>query len=182
MSKKKEPWEKHPDLWKSQASFFTYLRGQLRQCWSRYPAKLKWKQANLVLPPQGYTGRAKKLGECYYCNSMFAASHLEVDHKQQAGQCNSWETASQFLRNLLDCNDNWVLACKPCHKIKSHAEKKGISFEEARLEKRIIEWMKKSKQEIVAYCKNYGYNELQLNNEANRRKALEQILRKEETH
>lgn len=177
----KEPWELYPSLWKSKAAFFTYLRGQIRLTWSRFPAKLKWKAAQMVLPPAGYTGRAKKLGKCTYCGEMFAASTLEVDHIDQAGECNSWETAAEFLRRLLDCNDNWCLACKPCHKVKSFAERQGTSFEEARQQKRVIEFMKQAKQVIVEFCVQNGYNERSLTNTAKRREAVTEILGRSNT-
>lgn len=174
-----QPWEAYPKIWKSQAAFFTYLRGQLRLTWSRYPAKLKWKASHLVPVPPGYTGRAKKLGKCHYCGEMFAASHLEVDHVHQAGSCNSWETAAEFLYNLLNCNDNWCLSCKPCHKTKSYAEKQGLDFEEARLQKRAIEVLKKhSTKKIVEFCVKNGYNASSLSNAQKRREALITIFRR----
>lgn len=173
----KEPWEKHPQIWKNKTAFFTYLRGHLRLLWSRYPAKLAWKATQLKPVPKGYTGRAKKLGTCHYCNEVFAASHLEVDHVNQAGQCNSWETSNQFLYNLLDCNDNWVLACKPCHKIKSYSESQGISFIEAAIEKQVIEKCKLKTDVQLALLSAYGYNNC--SNAAKRKAAWREIINKE---
>jgi hypothetical protein len=147
--------------------------------WSKYPAKLLWKKSKLFPPPAGYVGRAKSLGTCHYCGSQFAASHLEVDHVVQAGTCNDWDTAQEFLHNLLDCNDNWVLACKPCHKIKSYAERMGTSFETALLEKKVIEFLKKPRQEVLDLCKKHGYTEAMLTNDKKRRAALTEILTKE---
>lgn len=172
-----EPWEHHPTIWKSQAAFFAYLRGGLRLIWSRYPPKLVWKKSQMVAPPKGYTGRAKSMGACHYCKEMFAASHLEVDHVQQAGSCNSWETQAQFLKNLLDCNGNWVLACKPCHKVKSYAERTGTSFEDALLEKRVISTMKLGKDAVLDICEKNGYNRAALRNDRLRREALTIILK-----
>lgn len=176
-----EPWEKHPDIWKSQAAFFNYLRGSIRMIWSRYPAKLSWKKTQLVDPPPGYSGRAKKLGQCHYCKEMFAASHLEVDHVVAAGSCNSWETVLQFLQRLLDVNNNWVLACKTCHKVKSYAERMGIAFDSALLEKRVIAFMKKPKEEVLAFCQEHGYNANTLTNAEKRKQALTEIFAKEKT-
>lgn len=175
---KQEPWEKYPEIWKNKVAFFTYLRGHLRLLWSRYPAKISWKNTKLVKPPKGYNGRAKKLGKCHYCGEWFAASHLEVDHVQQAGQCNSWETSNQFLYRLLDCNDNWVLACKPCHQIKSMAEKTGMSFEEAKQAKAVLEIMKWPKRKLLDWLTSYGYNEQECSN-AEKRKRLVEIILKE---
>ena len=175
----KQPWEVYPSIWKNQTAFFTYLRGHLRLLWSRYPAKLQWKSTQLVVPPKGYTGRAKKLGVCHYCSESFAASHLEVDHVQQAGACNSWETAQQFLRNLLDCNNNWVLACKPCHKIKSYSEAHDMTFEEARQAKLVIEIMKKSVKEVVAFIVENGYNSSDASNATKRKALVSKIIKGE---
>ena len=174
-----EPWEAFPGIWKSQTAFFTYLRGAIRQMWSRYPAKLEWKKRQLTTEkPEGYTGRGKSFGRCAYCGQMFVASHLEVDHIEQAGECNSWETAQRFIRRLLDCNGNWCLACKACHKIKSYAERMGLEFEEARLQKLVIEMMKQSKAAIVAFCVENGYNERSLSNVGQRREAVTEILKR----
>ena len=175
----KQPWEVHPDIWKNQTAFFTYLRGHLRLLWSRYPAKQAWKKRQLVAPPKGYTGRAKSLGTCHYCFEQFAASHLEVDHVVQAGQCNSWETSQQFLYNLLDCNDNWVLACKPCHKIKSYAEKEGCTFEEAKVAKEVIEKCKMPTQKLLAYLASYSYTGVAVSNSAKRKALVTKILKGE---
>jgi hypothetical protein len=174
-----EPWEANPEIWKSKTAFFTYLRGGLRLLWSKYPAKLSWKKAQMSPPPEGYKGRGKSFGKCHYCAEMFVASHLEVDHVKQAGECSSWETAYIFLHNLLDCNGNWVLACKPCHKVKSYAERMGTTFKEAQREKRVIEFLKRPKKEVLAFCLKNGYNDGMLRNEAGRRAALSAIFEKE---
>lgn len=110
---------------------------------------------------------------------MFPASKLEVDHVEQAGSCNSWETAYEFLYKLLDCNDNWVLTCKPCHKIKSYAERMDISFAEAYVAKKAIEVMKLPKQKLLDWLQQKEYNVQTLTNNSLRRKAVEDILRKE---
>ncbi len=176
----RDPWEVFPELWKSKQSYFTWLRGNLRKIWNFYPAKLRWKASQLTKPSEGYTGRAKKLGACYYCKSMFAASNLEVDHVIPAGKCNSWETSYEFLMNLLDCNDNWVLACKPCHKIVNNAQNKGISFEESKIDKEIIELLKPcNKQKVLAFLKESGYNGSAVSNQQKRKALLTEIFRKD---
>lgn len=173
----KEPWESYPNIWRSQAAFFAYLRGGLRLIWSRFPPKLEWKKRQMTTtPPEGYTGRGKSFGKCHYCSCMFTASSLEVDHVQQAGTCNSWETSQEFLHNLLDCNDNWVLACRPCHKVKSYAERTGVNFEQALLEKKVIEFMKKPTAEVVAFLKSHGQI---ASNAVQRRAALTKIFKGE---
>lgn len=128
-------------------------------------------------PPKGYSGRAKKLGKCHYCSEWFAKSHLEVDHVNQAGSCKDWDSAQEFLRNLLDCNDNWVLACRPCHKVKSYAEREGINFEDALIDKKVIAFEKQGIDSITAFCTKYGYTKSQLSNGPKRREALKAIFK-----
>ena len=36
----KEPWEQCPDVWKTKAMFFQWMRGQMRRAWSRHPVKV----------------------------------------------------------------------------------------------------------------------------------------------
>lgn len=176
----KQPWQSYPTIWKTEAAFWAYVRGGVRLIWSRYPAKLEWKKKQMTpVRPESYTGKGKTFGQCHYCKATFVASALEVDHVEQAGSCNSWETFRQFTENLLDTNDNWVLACKPCHKVKSYAERTGKNFEEALIEKRVIEFMKKSKDEVVAFCEGFGYNSASLRNAAQRRETLTKIFNKE---
>lgn len=179
-SKLKEPWELYPAIWKTKAAFFSYLRSGIRRIWSQYPAKLEWKKSQMQEPPEGYTGRAKKLGQCHYCNEFFAASNLEVDHVEQAGSCNSWETAQNFLKSLLDCDNNWVLACKPCHKVKSHAEKKGLDFMDALADKRAIAFLKgKKAEQVIEYLRAKGCPPERLKTAATRRNVLVELFKKE---
>lgn len=173
----KEPWELYPEIWKTEASFFTYLRGHLRQIWSRYPAKLKWKGEQAIKPPLEYTGRAKKLCKCYYCQELFPISSTEVDHSEMAGQCNSWETAYQFLYKLLDCKTEWRITCKPCHKIKSYAERTGLSFEDARAAKAAIEFVKKDKKLVLAFLEANGYNGDSVSSAPKRKKLVDKLFK-----
>lgn len=175
---KLEPWEVYPSIWKTKAAFFTYLRGHLRQIWSRYPAKLEWKKAQAFPPPEGYTGRAKKLAACFYCGNHFPVSSTEVDHVEMAGSCNDWDTAAEFMHNLLDCSGEWRITCKPCHKIKSYAERTGFSFEEAMAAKAAIEFMKEPKQVVLDFLAAKGYNGAAVST-AEKRTALVKTIFKE---
>jgi hypothetical protein len=171
---KLEPWEAFPDIWPTQAKYFTWLRGALRRVWATYPAKIVWKKSQMFLPPAEYKGKAKTLGQCHYCKCHFPASHLEVDHLVQAGACNSWDTSYEFLAKLLDCSSNWVLTCKPCHKVKSYAERMGIDLLSAKLKKDVIFLTGNlDKSSIVAAAFDTGYNPDLLSNAQGRKKFLE---------
>lgn len=176
MSKKlKEPWQSYPTIWKDEKAFMAYLRGAFRAVWSKYPAKLEWKKQQMVKPPAGYTGRAKTVGYCAYCDQMFSASSLEVDHIEQAGSFGNKEEAVQWFWRLLDTNDNWCLACIPCHKIKSYAERMGISFQDAKIAKQVIAFSKESVAEQTKILANFGRKDSRT--KAERRRMYEEILR-----
>lgn len=170
-----QPWEKYPNIWKSESDYWNYLRGSFRRIWSRYPVKLEFKKNQAYLPPADYKGRAKKMGSCALCGEQnIPISKLEVDHKSQVGSFNSRETAFEWFWELLCEEENMQLVHKDCHKIKSYADRMGITFEKAKLEKEVIlickmkldkKWLedrgiipasnaKERKQQILNYLNN----------------------------
>ena len=145
-------WEKYPNIWKSEADYWTYLRGNFRRIWSRYPVKIEFKKKQAYAPPAGYTGRAKKMGTCALCGEMnIPISKLEVDHKNQVGSFNSKETAFEWFWELLCEEENMQLVHNDCHKIKSYADRMHISFEDAKIEKEVISIckLKEDKQWLI---------------------------------
>ena len=147
MNGKLKPWEAYPHIWKTEKHFLAYLRGAFRAVWSRYPAKLDWKKNQGVTPPADYKGKAKKLAQCKQCQEWFPISSTEVDHVKEAGSFSSVDESFEWFKRVIDVNDNWQLLCKPCHKNKSHATRKGITFEEAVIEKKAIAFGKLSVDE-----------------------------------
>lgn len=148
MKTDKNPWEtpEGSQVWKTSSEYFTWLRGALRRIWSDYPLRKVWKKEQLrpvtkeERASKKFHPSTKNVGECHYCKEDFAGSKLECDHVEGSSGCRSYETASDFLWHCAgDNGDNWVLACKPCHKIKSHQESRGFStFEEAAADKQAI--------------------------------------------
>lgn len=141
-----ERWEEYPHIWKSKSDYYLWLRGHFRRVWSRYPIKIEFKKKNSYLPPADYKGKGKKLGTCALCGEKnIPISHLEVDHIDFAGSFDSKETAFEWFWKLLCDESNMQLVHKQCHKIKSYAERKNISFEDAMIEKKAIELIKTKK-------------------------------------
>lgn len=150
-----KPWE-HPlarqvpswclkDGTPSQAKYFTWLRSQLRSTWSDNPLRIIWKNSQLRPVTQEekklklFHTSTKNVGQCYLCSSWFAGSKLEVDHKEESGGCYDFETAEEFMWHCAaNPPENWALVCKPCHKIKSHADRYDMDFEEAVIAKKVI--------------------------------------------
>jgi 5-methylcytosine-specific restriction endonuclease McrA len=138
-------------LWKTEAEWWAWLRGKSRQIWSDYPIRNNFKRTKLVPNFEGSkvtNSRVKSVGQCQICNEWFAGSNLQVDHITQAGSIgNSWEGYFNWFYDLLAEEDNMQLVCIPCHKIKSHADRLGVSFETAKIKKEIIAFSKLTEEE-----------------------------------
>ena len=141
------PWEtkEGKEVWKSKSAYFTWLRGALRKLWSDYPLRKVWKKGALrpVTKEEKlskvYHPSTKNVGQCVYCQEWMAGSKLDCDHITPSDGCKDTEEAEAFLwycGGLL--SKHFCLACKPCHKIKTHSERTGLTFEEARCDKEAI--------------------------------------------
>lgn len=148
MGKDKEPfapWLHKLSIWKTQSEYFIFLRGWLRRIWADNPLKAEWKKSKLR-PVTGEERAArvfhpatKQVAQCYLCNQWFAGSKLEVDHIVPSEGCYDFNTAEKFLWHCAASDpDNWALACQPCHKIKSYADREGVTFDEAKAIKQAI--------------------------------------------
>ena len=151
-----KPWE-HPlakkvpswclkDGTPSQAKYFTWIRSQLRSTWSDNPLRILYKASQLrpvtkeERLAKTFHPSTKNVGQCYLCGCWLAGSKLECDHLEESGGCFDFETAEEFLWHCAaNPPENWALVCKPCHKIKTHSVSRGMSFEEARVDKKTIE-------------------------------------------
>ena len=165
MSEKCNPWETEygKKIWKTKAQYFTWLRGNLRRVWADNPLRKEW-MSNQVRPVtqeerkiKKFHPSTKKVAQCYLCKGWFAASKLEVDHLTPSNGCTTFEEAEEFLWHCAADNpDNWALACKdPCHKVKTYADSKGISFEKAKVTKEAIA-IQKSKADETEWFSSRG--------------------------
>ena len=142
----KEPWELYPDVWKTKAAFFAWLRGGLRRAiWEKYPPKIKFKNEGCSKPPEDYEGRAKSGAPCALTGEWTPKSYLEVDHIKGHVSLTDWDDVLDFIKHLCGNSGNFQLVNKENHKIKSYAEKQGISFEDALIEKKAIAIIKEKK-------------------------------------
>lgn len=146
MKNNMEPWEEYPEIWKTKAAFFAWVRGGLRRAlWERYPPKIQFKNGQCKLPPAGYQGKAKSGTECALTGTWTPKSYLEVDHIEGNVSLKGWEDIMEFIQHLCTNADNMQLVGKEAHKTKSYAERMGISFEEAVIEKQAIQIIKDKK-------------------------------------
>ncbi len=139
------PWLAYPDVWPTKSSYFVWLRGRLRSIWKDYPPRNIWKSQKMRPLTNGerscgrFHRNTKKVGVCELCEEPFKGADLEVDHIECSDGCFDQSTAEKFLWHCVFLTGiKFQLVCKPCHKIKSYAERHGMTFEEARIEKMVI--------------------------------------------
>lgn len=179
-----DPWLTPEGLkiWKTEAQYWQWLRGSLRRLWADYPLRKEWKANQLrpITPEEKasklYHPSTKNLGQCVYCEKWFAGSKLECDHRQSSDGCTSKETAESFLWYCGGgTGDDWVLSCKPCHKLKTHSERYGLTLDQAAIEKKIIELIKtKSDKQFLL-----DNNITPASNQKLRKEQLREFLMKE---
>ncbi len=76
---------------------------------------------------------------------------MEVDHKEGNHSLKTLDDLVPFVKGIVMITlDDLQLVSKEAHKIKSYAEKHNISFEEAKIEKEVIEIIKQKKDKV--YC------------------------------
>ena len=134
--------DKHRDVWPTNAAFFTWLRGAMRKAiWQFHPIKLKYKKSCVQPPPPEYTGRAKGLIQCALTGELVGQSMAEVDHIEGHS---SFKCVDDLLPYMMHLALPKELQCvsKEAHKVKSYAERMGISFEDALIEKKAIALVK----------------------------------------
>lgn len=167
-----EPWLHEGSIWKTQAAYFAWVRGQIRRgLWSRNPIKNYIKRQARKPAPKG--SRAKFVITCEFCRKDHAQTKIEVDHIIPAGSLKNWEDIGPFMQRMLNPSGGYRLLCKPCHKTHTYAEKHGLSFNEASAHKQAIRIMKQPAKGQVAYMRKHGIWSLETSkNPTTRREAI----------
>ncbi|MNQ24615.1 hypothetical protein D3C85_378140 [compost metagenome] len=179
----KKPWETHPDLWKTEAAWLSYVRGGIRRgLWKNYGPKLKFlkSRAKLVDNPNPKSQKRfpkVKMWQCEQCGEWFTSKDVNVDHRTGNNSLRCVEDIGSFVEAmLLDCSfDDYAILCVECHKIKSHSDSKGISFEEAEVDKIALSLCKKKLD--IAWLK--AHNITPASSAPKRRAQIREILMEE---
>ena len=165
---------KYPDLFPTESKFWTYLRGALRRSlWSKSPMKLKFKSSTSTPPPKDYTGRGKKGHVCALTGEWVMTSKSEVDHKVGNVSLRCEDDIIPFIIHLLATDDELQIVDRDAHKVKNYAERYGMTFEEAVIEKRLIQLMKMPVKQIT---KLLDKHDLPSNNATTRKASLRKLL------
>lgn len=142
-------------VWKTESAYYTWLRGSIRRAmWSKNPVKLEFIKRNRIkIPNPNPKGKVKEVwgGVCALTGNIFPIGDMEVDHKEGNHSLKTLDDLVPFVKGIVMITlDDLQLVSKEAHKIKSYAEKQGISFEEAKIEKEVIEIIKQKKEK--EYC------------------------------
>ena len=160
-------------VWKTESAYMSWLRGGIRRyLWSKNPVKLEFiKQNRVKIPNPNPRGKVKEVwgGVCALTGNTYPIGDMEVDHKEGNHSLKTLDDLVPFVKGIVMITlDDLQLVSKEAHKIKSYAEKQGISFEEAKIEKEVIELIKQKKDK--EYC--IEQNLVVESNQALRRKVI----------
>jgi hypothetical protein len=146
---------------------------------------LKWlpRAKALELARRPYEGPNKLQKWEYLCaitGEWYKAKEVVVDHYPiPAGSILSVEDIGPFANNLFCETSNLRVLSKEAHDIHTLAEKQGISYEQAAVEKKVIASCKGSVRVQLELLSAYGY--IDCTNAAKRRLAWTEIHNKEKT-
>lgn len=85
-------------------------------------------------------------GTCALTGQDFPLNQLEVDHVVGNHSLNNLDDLQSFIENIVCVSfDDLQFVSKEAHRIKSFADKMGISFEDALIEKTAIALIKEKK-------------------------------------
>ncbi len=178
---KNKPWEE-TDFWKNQSQYVTWLSGQFRKVWTTHPVRLSFVKDNLInvtaheRAMYGLSPRTRKAFKCACCKRLFPTSAIQVDHIDPVGPL-IYEDIQIFMFRLFCPQSNLQLLCKPCHDIKTYAERHGLTLEDANKEKQAIAFSKWPTDKQIGYIEDVlGYSRYKIKNKAMRREIYRKSL------
>lgn len=174
----KKPWETLPDKWKTESAFMSYVRGGIRGAlWKRYPIKTEYMKIARTRDINPKTGKECFGAVCYLCGQFYPQKDIEIDHLKGGHSLKTIDDANDFLRGMLYIDfDDMATACRPCHRVKSYAERTDMSFEEAKAEKEAIAIEKKGVAAVKKLIESAGQEPA--SNSKMRRQQLKSILQR----
>ena len=177
MIEEKKLWETYPHIWKTESAFMSWIRGGIRRSlWNRHPIKLEFiKQNRIKIPNPNPKGKVEKVwgGVCALTGETHVIANLEVDHRKGNHSLQTLKDIEKFISGIVNITlEDLQFVSKEAHKIKSYAEKNGVSFEEAKAEKTAIELIKKGvdKQFLIDHNIEVG------STQSARRKQIVELL------
>lgn len=184
MAEKKEnnptpvsPWVEHPEIWKTKSSYMSWIRGGIRRgLWMRHPLKMAALKSSAIMidntNPRSMKRFPKvKAYKCEICLGVFKSTEVECDHITGNHSLVDISDIASFIEGivLVTAKDLRII-CKQCHGYSTLAESRGITFEQAKVEEKVIEFGKLKSNKQVDKLSKLGYTP-----ESNSKKRIEQF-------
>lgn len=161
----------------TEAQYLAWIRSALRSKSLRWPPRAE----ALKLARRAYKGPNKLQKwqyECAMCGKWFMGKEVVVDHYPvAAGSILRWEDIGAFANNLYCETSNLRVLDKQCHDAHTHAEKTGMTIEDAKAAKQAIEFCKKDSKIVIKFLAEAGYNGALVSNATKRRTLVEALFK-----
>lgn len=163
-----EPWKEFPYIWSTKSKFMSWVRGGIRGgLWKKHPVKLQYMESKTFKientnPRSMKAHPLVKASQCEICGVVEKLvvnkkNYFEVDHINGNSSLRSMDDVRSFIDSMIMVTfDDLQIVCKECHAVKTLAERKGVSFEEAFLEKQVIAVCKGSTSSVKAFLIERG--------------------------
>lgn len=168
-----------------EAEMVRIVRKAIDSAWMTAAHKLVFLE-DRIIPDMDETTRTKWLIKCNQCGELFKLTDVNVDHVIGEFACTNREQFADYIFSRLDVGfDDLQILCVDipkknhtgCHQIKTLSERLGISFDEARVEKSVIEIMKWKAKDIDIWLNER--NMVTAKNPLARRNAVREVLKNE---
>lgn len=177
----RKPWLCDGSPWKTESAFYNWIRGVLRKGWKVHPIKIEFINRNRKRIKNPNEKSAKRFPECWgmtcdICKVDTVQANIQIDHRGDSGTFTKLEDAPAYMAHLFLIDYESIRPlCLACHSVVSHSQNTGMSFEDAKIDKKAIEMMRKeNRKETLALLQDNGYN---CKNDVQRREALIKILK-----
>lgn len=155
------------------------VRSAIRQAWMKSDVKLAYLYSKTI-PDMDDSTRTKWLVKCEICEGLFKLSDVEIDHKYAGNKYpfTKVEHFQDYFSNILmvGFNDLQIL-CKDDHLTKTLSESLNISFDDAKIEREVIQICKMKAAQIDKWLGERGLKVAK--NPQARRDAVREVLKNE---
>lgn len=155
------------------------VRSAIRQAWMKSDVKLAYLYSKTI-PDMDDSTRTKWLVKCEICEGLFKLSDVEIDHVHVGGSSfTKIEDFPNYFNNILMVNfEGLQVLCKEgCHRTKTLSESLNISFDDAKIEREVIQVCKMKAAQIDKWLSDKGVKVAK--NPQARRDAVREILKNE---
>lgn len=150
------------------------VRSAIRQAWMKSDVKLAYLYSKTI-PDMDDSTRTKWLVPCEICGKLFKLTDVQIDHKLGNHSFTKVTDFENYFNNILMVGfDGLQILCEDDHLSKTLSEKLGISFQEAVLEREVIQICKMKAAQIDKWLGDRGVKVAK--NPQARRDAVRQCL------